>query len=561
MLFLSIKKGFSTISILLIGALALFTIAASLINKTKIQLNTQAASCVPITSVSTSKSTVDIGECFDCLVNVSSGGGSPNIACGLSQNGGWPQNICPSDVAYTGCSGFKGWSGNTATFGCQMPSGVSSTANLEMVGFDFQAVCGPANGSRVQISLTGSTPVPPTSTPTPNPNCPNGKVDQSGQCNSACCSTSSECNDPYVPGQSGQVCTVSNGYCNSGYSCAAAPTSAPTVTSPPGSFTPTPTPIPSSSPTPSPNPTSTPTPLPPIPPAQACHLGQEIYQFGESYCDEAGNTVKTCLGNDNWQRLQNPDPCPGTTCTNDQANHTYSCVAKCQPLVNNPGNKLKIAFLPEHYTDPDEFKIAARDAINQIKKTNLGSLINKMNFYFIYDFYQSYHVNPSQSYDGILWQKIHDTGANLCGADSSIVIDNPASCGNGNGGVAPIGGLAIYVCGIGDIPVPHELGHALALLYDEYGNANSPLVVPDIDRTNCSFETSNNPSTPCPKWSGMPGAGCYEGCGGGGPKGYSRWYRSTQLSIMRGRYEQPNISYTFNPPSLKAWEDILRNYQ
>src|SRR3989344_9480471 len=139
MLFLSVKKGFSAISILFIGALALFTIAASLTNKTKIQLNAQTSSCIPIISVSTSKSTVDIGECFDCLVNVSSGGGSSNIACGLSQNGGWPQNICPSDVAYTGCAGFKGWVGNTATFGCQMPTGTSTTASLEIVGFDFQA--------------------------------------------------------------------------------------------------------------------------------------------------------------------------------------------------------------------------------------------------------------------------------------------------------------------------------------------------------------------------------------------------------------------------------------
>lgn len=231
------------------------------------------------------------------------------------------------------------------------------------------------------------------------------------------------------------------------------------------------TPTPSGSPAPSPTPTSPPPVTPSLPPDQRCSLGSETYQKDQSYCDEAHNIVKTCKGNDVWQDV--PDACRSKNCVNDPGGHTYSCVAKCVPLLEKHGKKLKIAILPENYTSYSEFINVALDAIYQIKKTNLGSLINKMNFYLVTDFNQSYHSSPYKPYEGIDFQKIHDTGASVCGANSSIVIDNPTNCGSVPGGMAAPG-LSGYACGSGYIIVPHELGHAIVLLNDEKVGANSP---------------------------------------------------------------------------------------
>ncbi|OGK41264.1 hypothetical protein A3A46_00995 [Candidatus Roizmanbacteria bacterium RIFCSPLOWO2_01_FULL_37_13] len=566
--FIRNQRGFSPILVFVISTILVFTVA-NLVNKTKTQLTTKAASCVTVASVAPSKTSVDIGECFDCVVTVASGqGGGPNIACGLAVNNSWPQNICPSSVAYNGCQGFKGWSGDVATFGCQMPT-VTTTDTLEMVGFDFQTTCGPANGQRTPITLRGNTPAPPTLTPTPNPNCPAGKVDQTGQCNTACCSNNAECNDPHVPGQQNQVCTISNGYCNSGYSCSSptAPTNTPippntpTPGGPALTRTPTPGAIATRTPTPGgPAATNTPTPIPTTPPSGGCKLGQETYQLGESYCDETNNSVKRCewtgQGQNGQWKLQIPDPCPGKPCSNDPAKHSFSCINSCQPLVGNLGdtNKLKIAFLPENYSTFSEFLPVARDAIDEINKTNLAGLTSKMNFYIVADFSQTYHDDPSKPYEGIQFPKIKDIGAQVCGADSSIVIDNPAKCGAGNVGKAVLG-RSSYACGAGATTVPHELAHAIVWLEDEYGDSNSPVGPLLIPLFNCSGPGSGplDPFKPCPKWTGMTGVGCYQGCGPG--TGYSGWYRPTQTSIMRDR------NYIFNPPSLKAWEDFLQNYQ
>ncbi|OGK41262.1 hypothetical protein A3A46_00985 [Candidatus Roizmanbacteria bacterium RIFCSPLOWO2_01_FULL_37_13] len=321
-----------------------------------------------------------------------------------------------------------------------------------------------------------------------------------------------------------------------------------TITPPDLSITPTPTatisPTPSETPT-----TSPPQDTPTIPPDQRCSLGNETYQVGESYCDEQQNIVKTCSGNDAWQDV--PDACAGRACSNDPANHAYSCVTNCVALVDNPGKKLKIAFLPENYGNFSEFKITAMSAIDQLKKTNLTPLIDKMNFYVVSDLNQSYHLDPNKPYEGVLFQKIHETGASVCGADFSIVIDNPSVCGINPAGVAMFG-LSSYTCGSSDNIVPHQLSHSIAWLDDEYGDAGSPrspLLLPAI-APNCSD------SPICSKWSGMAGAGCFQGCGYGNGKGFINWYRSSQTSIMR---ELGN--YTFNPPSLKAWEDFLKNYQ
>ena len=302
--------------------------------------------------------------------------------------------------------------------------------------------------------------------------------------------------------------------------------------------------VPTNTPTPQTNPTPT------IPATQSCSLGQEVYTVGQFYCDEPSNIVKKCLGNNNWQQV-NPHPCGASNCTNDPVGHSYSCAAKCEVLVDNGSNKLRIAFLPENYTNYSDFKPVVKTAIDQIKKTNLNSLVNKMNFYIVNDYNQSYHDPPYTPFDRIKFQKIHDTGQSVCGAESSIVIDNPASCGYAGGGVAAWG-LFSYACGPFGQVVPHELAHSIVWLSDEYGDANSPDGLGDTG-PNCSDDSS------CTKWSNMSGVNCLLGCGTGNDPilGYKNWYRPSQESIMRA---SPN-NFIFNPPSLKAWEDLLKKFQ
>ncbi len=120
-------------------------------------------SCIPISSVATHPGIVSLGGDFDCKVTVISGAGSGSVACGMSVNGSWPQNICPSDTR------FKGWSGNTATFGCTLPSDTDTKANLKMVGFDFSQACGPSKGVQIPLQIQGVTPPDSTPTATPTP--------------------------------------------------------------------------------------------------------------------------------------------------------------------------------------------------------------------------------------------------------------------------------------------------------------------------------------------------------------------------------------------------------
>ena len=85
------------------------------------------------------------GVDFTCKVTVSSQfAGSEYIACGLSLNNAFPENVCESDKR------FIGWSGNIGTYECtdDLPSGSKS-----LVAYDFRSHCGPPKGISVPISF------------------------------------------------------------------------------------------------------------------------------------------------------------------------------------------------------------------------------------------------------------------------------------------------------------------------------------------------------------------------------------------------------------------------
>ncbi len=110
-----------------------------------------ATNCASVTDVKSTVSAININTDtnFDCLVTVDRHWQNSNtIACGVSINGGWPLNFCPSDIA------FKGWQGNTARFGCQVSSGrLNPQDKVTLVGFDFATDCGPTTGKTMALNI------------------------------------------------------------------------------------------------------------------------------------------------------------------------------------------------------------------------------------------------------------------------------------------------------------------------------------------------------------------------------------------------------------------------
>lgn len=109
-----------------------------------------AQSCATIEGVSSSTPTVASGKPYTCNVTVAEGSaGSKNIACGVSFDGGYPFDFCPSDEF------FSGWSGNVAGFNCVFPNTniPKDIKKVELVGYDFGAGCGPEQGKRVEVTL------------------------------------------------------------------------------------------------------------------------------------------------------------------------------------------------------------------------------------------------------------------------------------------------------------------------------------------------------------------------------------------------------------------------
>jgi len=103
--------------------------------------------CVQIKGIKTDQEVIEAKKLFKCYVETDRR--SKTVACGVSVNGGWPQNFCPSDEF------FGGWINNTAVFNCVIPeeSFLNPQNNLELVGFDFSPACGPNSGKRVSLKV------------------------------------------------------------------------------------------------------------------------------------------------------------------------------------------------------------------------------------------------------------------------------------------------------------------------------------------------------------------------------------------------------------------------
>ncbi len=137
----------------------------------------------------------------------------------------------------------------------------------------------------------------------------------------------------------------------------------------------------------------------------------------------------------------------------------------------------------------------------------------------------------------------------VCNADTIVVVSNS---GTSRSTASYAEGRVSMSYGDPEA-VPHELGHAIAGLYDEYdqyddeqADSKNP---PNIDE-NFAPNCTRNPR--CKQWGCTnPAQCCIKGCG------YANWYRPDYGSIMRNSRHGYFFAKKFNAPSIDAWKKVL----
>ncbi len=576
-----LKRGEIVTALTIIGVVLLTVvtfISNTFLAKNKITSSSKASGCAVITKVD-DPGPLSSGQDFTCSGTLDPAfSGSTNIACGWSKNNGWPQNggrwINPT------CNGVN------CSFGIRMDTFSNTTTDsYRLVMFDMSSNCGPANGKSIPITLYGITPPSPTATPKVSPPCDPGKLDKNGNCNSACCANNSQC-------PSGQACIVTNGYCQSNFSCGVAPTSPP-------------------NPTNTPKPKATNTPIPKPTPTTIPNCNSSSCNFSNSYCQSTCGTGWYCTGS-YCQPPPTPTPFPSSTpipsstpmssstptptasiptSTLAPGVPTYTPIPNpsstptqiptstpaptpsCKLLMGNgdKDNKFDIVFLADNYNNLSDFLSDSAISVQKIQQTNLGlSRLSKLDVWVYQDISQTYYQNdytdPPTGRTFIIWDiNKADQIARNCAGDISVVFYNNrndyadryfAVTGRQEG----LRSIFAYSRALPYITVPHELGHGIADLVDEYpflSPQGIPLQAPwgTDPGINCSSASSNSPTTPCPIWANQfPQVGCYQRCG------WANYYRPATKSIMDGGGF--GEVYTFNDPSLiNGWDVNLKNYQ
>ena len=240
--------------------------------------------------------------------------------------------------------------------------------------------------------------------------------------------------------------------------------------------------------------------------------------------------------------------------------------SKCDMIISN-GNtqdKLDLVFVAVNYSDSQTFYEDVNTALfsNDADDWNKGLFViepfksnkNKFNVHVIRDTCLKDNKNIILK---VLSSQCSDVDEIIALADDSnlagyAVVDYAIKYPN-TIGVANVGKYSLaYV-------VAHEFGHSFGLLCDEYSPSSPPLNFPkelideNVECPNCAAEYSGNPNIPCRKWSDVPDAGCYLGCG------FSDLYRSSKDSIM-GAGELSSTVFEFNEVSRIALENKLRRF-
>lgn len=221
-------------------------------------------------------------------------------------------------------------------------------------------------------------------------------------------------------------------------------------------------------------------------------------------------------------------------------------IANC-PVIEGNGS-LDLIIIPDSYTNLAEFEQDAKTAVNYLKQTNLPeTLKTKFTFRYSTDINKNYEIYIDNESVDINMSLARLTQQD-CDGDAFLLISNKyptVQDSSGTGGFSLLNQMMAVVFKHSLFVTPHELGHGLPGLFDEYDlgvRTSKP----------SQYENCVHDQNLCQKWqqefSNDPNIGCFQICG------YRNWYRSTQFSAMNNRKEYMNY---FNPPSLKRWTEFM----
>ncbi|ODS41335.1 MAG: hypothetical protein A7315_06610 [Candidatus Altiarchaeales archaeon WOR_SM1_79] len=236
--------------------------------------------------------------------------------------------------------------------------------------------------------------------------------------------------------------------------------------------------------------------------------------------------------------------------------------SNCKTLVNNglSASLFDIVFVGDNYTAAQLAQFAADVNTHQSTLLSVAPFSNHTGNINIHWVNESRNLGCQYNCNGMARLICCNSTAvmNLasqCPADEIIVLLNSNTYGGS--GMRGSGGLTTYAVSYsgndtnypnseGDRVTVHEFGHSFGNLHDEYTYLN-PYWGP-ADGPNCDNAV---PCPPCPKFTGIPGAGCYPGC--------------TNINWCRGDNTGGDVMLTlsnlnFGPVCTNALNGLLNQY-
>src|SRR3989344_753092 len=214
-----------------------------------------------------------------------------------------------------------------------------------------------------------------------------------------------------------------------------------------------------------------------------------------------------------------------------------------------------IVVIAENGFDKQEFLNHVSRQVADLKRTNLKDegILDYINIYALNPYkHNGPRCNLIRCFDSILIDPPEATKAKqLCSSSAYVLFSRQQDRSYTQMLVNTH--AVIFRNDLYDIPniFPHELGHLVARLDDEY--VEHPIPRTPVFFKNCALRGSINEKEICPVWrerypkSSYPEMGCINGCSAWG------FYRSTENSIMNNSF----IDNQFNAISLDAWRNVL----
>jgi len=319
-------------------------------------------------------------------------------------------------------------------------------------------------------------------------------------------------------------------------------------------------------------PTNIPTPTsvsPPTPTPSLANCNESCFP-GETECAEGLSCITDCdpdTGDCGGLVCRNPNcetesscvcddtnpPTPTTapqpTATPEPINTPTPDIANC-PRIDGNG-PFTLVILPDKYTDLAEFESDAQKAVTSMKDTNIpDENLNKLTFRYSNNLSYDYEIKVMQNdinINRLLAREIQQQ----CNGDAFLILSKKyptIESSHGTGGFSSMKGGDAVVFQHSLFVVPHELGHALPGLFDEYSfNTTGQASVPE-KWYNCTGDSK------CQSWKDtFPNheISCSQTCG------YTNWYRSSHCSPMNNIVNPASCFKNYNPPSLKMWQDFF----